>query len=54
MLLDGGSNKDANGAGTGKPLVGQTVEISGTNHYFRTQYEFCDEPMAAVMGSTDV
>jgi hypothetical protein len=34
-------------------VVGQTVEISGKNHYFRTQYDFCDEPMAAVMKSTD-
>ncbi|KAK5676653.1 hypothetical protein LTS10_010954 [Elasticomyces elasticus] len=37
-----------------KPMVGQTVEISGRKHYFRRQYEFCDEAMETVMGSTDV
>ncbi|TKA75929.1 hypothetical protein B0A55_05871 [Friedmanniomyces simplex] len=35
-------------------MVGQTVEISGRKHYFRKQYEFCDEAMEAVMGSTEV
>ena len=51
MLLDN-DTKGAPGALDGKPFVGQTVEISGGNHYFRTQYDFCDEAMAAVMGST--
>jgi hypothetical protein len=52
MLLDT-SKKQANEADGEKPMIGQTVEISGRNHYFRTQYDYCDEPMAAVMGSTE-
>ena len=46
MLLDKASSD--------KPLIGQTVELSGTKHYFRTQVDYCDEAMAAVMGSTGV
>lgn len=53
MLLDG-SEKGASGDGPDNLFVGQTIEISGTNHYFRTQYEFCDEAMGAVMGATEV
>ena len=52
MLLDT-SKKEANGAEGEKPMIGQTVEISGTNHYFRTQYEYCDGAMEAVMGTTE-
>jgi hypothetical protein len=52
MLLDT-SKKEANGAEGEKPMIGQTVEISGTQHYFRSQYDYCDEPMAAVMGTTE-
>lgn len=44
MLMEGKSE-------TSKPLVGQTVEICGTNHYFRDQIEYCDATMAAVMGA---
>lgn len=51
MLVD--NEKTTDGDNSGKPMVGQTVEISGKNHYFRTAYEFCDEPMAAVMKSTE-
>ncbi|KAK5174381.1 uncharacterized protein LTR77_001461 [Saxophila tyrrhenica] len=53
MLLDG-DGKQANGASSGKPLVGQTVELSGTKYYFRQQSEYCDEGMAATMGSNGV
>ena len=53
MLLDG-DGKQADGADFQKALVGQTVEISGTSHYFRTQVEYCDEAMAAVMSAPGV
>jgi len=53
MLLDG-DGKQANGASSGKPLIGQTVELSGTKYYFRQQSDYCDEAMAATMGSTGV
>lgn len=33
---------------------GKTVEISGVNHYFREQAEYCDEDMRRVMEATDV
>jgi len=39
--------------GRSQPTIGQTVEISGKSHYFRTQYAFCDDAMAAVMGATE-
>jgi hypothetical protein len=48
LLLDGDGKKD------GKPLAGQTVELSGEKHYFRDQIEYCDEPMAKMMGSKGV
>jgi NAD(P)-dependent dehydrogenase (short-subunit alcohol dehydrogenase family) len=32
---------------------GKTVECSGTKHYYRSQPEYCDEGMRAVMESTD-
>ena len=51
MLID--NDKIPEGENAGKPMVGQTVEASGNNHYFRTQYDWCDEPMAAVMKSTE-
>lgn len=41
-----------NGEKKGK-LNGQTVELSGTNHYYRDQIEFCDEAMAKTMGVTN-
>ncbi|KAK3724875.1 hypothetical protein LTR37_000923 [Vermiconidia calcicola] len=53
MLLDG-DGKQADGADFQKALVGQTVEILGTSHYFRTQVEYCDEAMAAVMSAPGV
>lgn len=52
MILDG-DGKQANGASS-KPLVGQTVELSGDRHYFRQQVDYCDDAMAATMGSTGV
>ncbi|KXL48356.1 hypothetical protein M433DRAFT_152359 [Acidomyces richmondensis BFW] len=39
--------------GHNQPAIGQTVEISGENHYFRTQYPFCDDTMGEVMGATE-
>lgn len=56
MLIDGGS-KPTNGnnaAHKADPVIGQTVEISGPNHYFRQQVAFCDEAMEVVMKATDV
>lgn len=32
---------------------GKAVECSGRNRYYREQPEYCDEPMRAVMASTD-
>lgn len=64
MLIDGqddggkrlGDNgktaNGVNGSGKGK-LNGEAVELSGTNHYYRDQIEFCDAPMAKTMGVTD-
>jgi NAD(P)-dependent dehydrogenase (short-subunit alcohol dehydrogenase family) len=37
-----------------KNYWGKTVEISGTNHYFREQAEYCDEDMKRVMEATDI
>jgi hypothetical protein len=53
MLLDSDCNQ-SNGPASSKPLIGQTVELSGNKHYFRHQVDFCDEAMAATMGSTGV
>ncbi|KAK5169774.1 uncharacterized protein LTR77_005752 [Saxophila tyrrhenica] len=61
MLIDG---HDVGGStiGDGKPLAngstkgklnGEAVELSGTNHYYRDQIEFCDASMAKTMGVTD-
>lgn len=33
---------------------GKTVEISGMNHYFREQAEYCDDDMRRVMEATDI
>ncbi|KAK4574374.1 hypothetical protein LTR86_002136 [Recurvomyces mirabilis] len=33
-------------------LVGETVEISGSRHYWRGQQGYCDEAMGAMMGAT--
>jgi NAD(P)-dependent dehydrogenase (short-subunit alcohol dehydrogenase family) len=33
---------------------GKAVEISGSNHYFREQADYCDEAMRKVMEATDV
>ncbi|KAF2793683.1 NAD(P)-binding protein [Melanomma pulvis-pyrius CBS 109.77] len=49
VMLIGG--RDAVGEGV---LNGKAVEISGRNHYYREQAEFCDEPMRAVMGATEI
>ena len=51
MLLQD-DKKQSNGVGNEEPFVGQTVEINCSNHYFRTQYDWCDEQMATIMGST--
>ena len=48
MLLDNNEKDSA-----GKPIVGQTVEISSQGHYFRTQHDFFDEAMTAIMRSTE-
>lgn len=33
---------------------GKTVEISGLNHYFREQADYCDEDMKKVIEATDI
>ncbi len=45
-------SKGTNGQRKGK-LNGETVELSGTNRYYRDQIEFCDEAMAKTMGVTN-
>jgi NAD(P)-dependent dehydrogenase (short-subunit alcohol dehydrogenase family) len=35
-------------------LNGRAVEVSGRHHYFREMAEYADEPMRAVMGSTNI
>ena len=49
MLMDGNDTE----TGSNEAFVGKTVEVSGTKHYFRKQIEYCDAPMAAVMGATE-
>jgi hypothetical protein len=49
ILMDGNETE----TGRDEHLVGQTVEICGTKHYFRKQIEYCDATMAAVMGATE-
>jgi NAD(P)-dependent dehydrogenase (short-subunit alcohol dehydrogenase family) len=56
MLIDG-RDVDGKSVGNGKPLSngpdsdkstklnGKAVELSGTNHYYRDQHEFCDAAM---------
>ncbi|KAB5554320.1 hypothetical protein GE09DRAFT_1120543, partial [Coniochaeta sp. 2T2.1] len=34
--------------------TGKAIECNGQNHYYREQYEYCDDAMRAVMSSTDV
>ncbi|KAB5525518.1 15-hydroxyprostaglandin dehydrogenase [Coniochaeta sp. 2T2.1] len=34
--------------------MGKAIECCGQNHYYREQYEYCDDTMRAVMSSTDV
>ncbi|KAK5133588.1 hypothetical protein LTR08_007536 [Meristemomyces frigidus] len=50
MLLDGKVTSE----GDGGALFGQIVEVCGTNHYFRKQYDYCDGTMQALMTATDV
>lgn len=62
VMLVGGRDvggKRVGGEGGGKAvgegvLNGKAVEISGRNHYYREQAEFCDEAMRAVMGATEI
>jgi NAD(P)-dependent dehydrogenase (short-subunit alcohol dehydrogenase family) len=50
----GGTGDKGKAAGDGSALVGKAVEISGRNHYYREQADFCDEGMRAVMGATEI
>lgn len=43
LILDG--EKDIEGYSNS----GQTIEVCGSNHYFREQTEFCDTTMQALM-----
>jgi NAD(P)-dependent dehydrogenase (short-subunit alcohol dehydrogenase family) len=49
-----GTEKKEGGGGFGGVLVGKAVEISGRNHYYREQAEYCDEGMRKVMGATEI
>lgn len=53
MLVQGGEVQDSKGRKipAGKDF-GLTVEITGDNHYFRDQPEYCDERMASLMVAT--
>jgi NAD(P)-dependent dehydrogenase (short-subunit alcohol dehydrogenase family) len=42
-----------NGSGAGEKLWGKAVELSGRNHYYRTQPAYCDDHMAKCMRATD-
>ncbi|OQO12798.1 hypothetical protein B0A48_02262 [Cryoendolithus antarcticus] len=50
LLLDGKAAQ----VGEGKLVAGQTVEVNGSELYFRKQIDFCNPLAAAVMGSADV
>ena len=50
MLVNGDAKQ---GGSTDAPLYGQAVEVNCDKYYFRTQHEYCDEKMAALMGATD-
>jgi NAD(P)-dependent dehydrogenase (short-subunit alcohol dehydrogenase family) len=55
MLVNGGDLQDSKGrkVPAGKDF-GLTVEITGENHYFRDQPEYCDEKMASLMVATSM
>jgi len=55
MLIDGGKMIDSKGVVVeeGKDWM-RSVEVNGTNHYFREMIPYCDDAMAAVMKSTDI
>ena len=44
-VADGKLLASADGAGKGEKLNGKAVELSGTSHYYRDQYEYCDPHM---------
>nr|OQO16418.1 hypothetical protein B0A51_17040 [Rachicladosporium sp. CCFEE 5018] len=50
LLLDGKTEQ----VDEGKVVAGQTVEVNGSDFYFRKQIEFCNPLAAAVMGSAEV
>ncbi|KAF2650746.1 NAD(P)-binding protein [Lophiostoma macrostomum CBS 122681] len=67
--VDGGEGRGVVGGGSGREigkgqrgdaegrvgtLSGKAVEVSGERHYYREAVEFCDEPMRAVMGATNI
>lgn len=64
MLIDG-HDVGGKAVGDGKPIAngtngdskaklnGMAVELSGEDHYYRDQIEFCDDNMARTMGGTD-
>ena len=41
------------GINHGDKLNGKAVELSASNHYYRDQYEYSDDNMAATMKGTD-
>ena len=43
----------ANGAGLKDKLNGMAVELSGTRHYYRDQYSYCDPHMEMCMKATE-
>lgn len=55
MLIDGGKMEDSKGVVKNEGGDwGLTVEVNGTNHYFREQPEWCDKNMEELMVATDV
>jgi len=51
IFVDG---KDDTEKGKGITVMnGKAIECSGKNHFYRDQYEYCDEPMRIVMESTE-
>jgi NAD(P)-dependent dehydrogenase (short-subunit alcohol dehydrogenase family) len=54
LILVDGVDKEKGVGGPGRErMVGKAIECSGLNRYYRDQYEYCDEAMRVVMGSTD-
>jgi alkyl hydroperoxide reductase subunit AhpF len=55
QLVDGGKMVDSksNVVEAGKDWM-RSVEVNGTNHYFRDMIPYCDDKMEAVMKATDV